>query len=88
MYLMDRTRLDMEKLGLRSFEKLIHYRESQFINCIGVEETSASSSSSSPSMPKSNDKRAVIEAPKKKLKSLRTKSVLRHTYTNFHELAR
>jgi hypothetical protein len=87
MYLMDRTRLDKEKLGLRSFEKLIHYQESQFINCIGVEEASASSSSS-PSMPKSNEKRAVIEAPKKKLKSLRTKSVLRHTYTNFHELAR
>jgi len=83
---MDRTILDKEKLDLRSFEKLIHYQESQFINCIVVQEASAASSS--PSMPKSNEKRAVIEAPKKKLKSLRTKSVLRHTYTNFHELAR
>jgi hypothetical protein len=87
MYLMDRRRLDKEKLGLRSSEKLIHYQESQFINCIGVEEEAPPSSSSS-SMPKSNEEKAVIETPKKKLKALRTKSVSRHTYTNFQQLAR
>jgi hypothetical protein len=83
MHLMDRIRLDKKKLGLRSFEKLIHYKESQFINCIRVEEASRSSS-----MPKSKGKKAVIEAPKKKLKALGTKSVPRYTFTNFQQLAR
>jgi len=84
MYLMDRRRiLDKKKLGLRSSETLIHCQESQFINCIGVEETFSSSS-----MPKPNGKKAVKEAPKKKLKDLRTKSVPRYTFTNFQQLAR
>jgi hypothetical protein len=86
MYLMERRRRpDKEKLGLQLSEKLIHYQESQFINCIGVEEASASSL---PSMPKSDEKKAIIETQKKKLKDLRTKSVPRHTYTNFQQLAR
>jgi hypothetical protein len=85
MYLMDRRRIrDKKKLGLRSPEKLIHYQRSQFIDCIGVEEEAPPSSS----MPKSNGKKAVIETPKKKLKALRRKSVPRHTYTKFQQLAR
>jgi hypothetical protein len=76
MYFMDR-RLDKEKLGLRSSETLIHYQESQFINCIGAE--------ASPSfIPKSNEQKATIETQKAKV--LRTKSVPRHT--NFQQLAR
>jgi hypothetical protein len=35
-----------------------------------------------------NKEKAVIDAPKKKLKALRTKSVPRHTYTNFQQLTR
>jgi hypothetical protein len=77
MYFMER-RLDKEKLGLRSSETLIHYQESQFINCIGVE------ASLSSSIPKSNEQKATIETPKAKV--LRTKSVPRHT--NFQQLAR
>jgi len=69
MYVMAR-RLDKEKLGLRASETLIHYRESQFAVSIGVE--------ASPSRPKSNEEKVVIESPEK-LKGLRTKSVLRYT---------
>jgi hypothetical protein len=80
---MDRRIRDKEKLGLRSSETLIHYQKSRFMKCIRVEEAFPSSS-----MPKSNGKKAIIEAPKKKLKDLRAKSVLRHTYTNFQQLER
>ena len=59
MYFMDRGRLDKEKLDLRSSEMLIHCQESQFINCIEVVEASPSSSSSS--IPKSNEEKATIE---------------------------
>ena len=72
---------DKEKSGLRSSEALIHYyQESQFVNCIGVEDAPPLS------RPKSNDQeKAVIETPKK-LKGLRMKSVA--GYTNFQQIAR
>jgi hypothetical protein len=69
MYVMGR-RLDKEKLGLRASETLIHYQESQFTISIGVE--------ASPSRPKPNEEKVVIETPEK-LKGLRTKSVPRYT---------
>jgi hypothetical protein len=82
MYLMDRRRLDKEKLGLRSSETLIHYQESRFMKCIGVEEAAPSS------LPKPNGKKVVMEETSNKLKALRTKIVPRHTYTNFQQLGR
>jgi len=85
MYLMDRRRiLDKKKLGLRSSETLIHCQESQFINCIRVEEEAPPSSS----LPKLNEEGATIEETSNKLKDLRTKSVPRYTFTNFQQLAR
>ena len=65
MYLMDRRRLDKEKLGLRSSETLIHYQESQFTTfSIRVE--------AAPSMPKSREEKVIIETPK--VKVLRAKN--------------
>jgi hypothetical protein len=85
MYLMDRRRtLDKKKLGLRSSETLIHCQESQFINCIRVEEEAPPSSS----LRKLNEEGATIEETPNKLKDLRTKSVPRYTFTNFQQLAR
>jgi hypothetical protein len=78
MNVMD-TRLDMDKLGLRSSETLIHYQESQFMNCIGVEAPPSS-------LPKSYEEEATIETPKK-LKGLRIK-VCPDLQTNFQQLAR
>jgi hypothetical protein len=69
--------LNKEKLGLPSFERLIQYQESQVMNCIRIEAL--------PSMPKTNEEKAVIETSKK-LIDLRTKSLPRQT--NFQQLAR
>ena len=60
MHLMDRRRLDKEKLGLRSSEMLIRYQESQFTAFyIGGEAAS--------SMPKSREEKVIIETPKGKV---------------------